>query len=175
MSAQALLAAIGTDTGWFRFENSSARAYAIAGDLVAAGARPQEVYRQLFETFPPVRLKLMSLALQSVQLHCQGRLATMKITNDMLSQSGASRGHIENIVNECAQVGSLSAWALLVEQADGGTRCSLRSRAGVDVNAVAGQLGGGGHARAAGATLEGSPDQAERIIVDAVGKALAAS
>ena len=98
----------------------------------------------------------------------------MKITKDILAVSGASRSHIENVVNECGQVGSLSAWVLLVEQEDGGTRCSLRSRAGFDVNAVAGQLGGGGHARAAGVTLEVAPDQAERIIVDAMGEALAA-
>lgn len=171
-AAAALFVAITTDTGWFHFQNASAAALGIAGELIAAGAQPDRLYRQLFQNFPPQRLHLRGGTLQSLELHCDDRLALMQITNAMLSQTGADRSHIENIVNEPMEIGSLEAAVLLVEQDDGSTRCSLRSRELVDVNEVAGSLGGGGHARAAGLTLELPISQARDKILGAMTQAL---
>jgi len=171
--AQALFAAIATDTGWFRFENCTARTYAIAAELTAAGARPNELYRKLFQSYPPERLHLLALVLGNLELHCDGRLALMQITREMLQTSGAKRRHIENIVNEPQQIHSVEISVLLVEQEDGQTRCSFRSRTDIDVNIIARQFGGGGHARAAGATLDMPIAQGHKKIIKIFRDALA--
>jgi len=172
--ASALFVAIAADTGWFRFENASARAYAVAAQLVEAGAQPDRLYHLLYENFPPQRARLLAAALAGIELHCDGRFAVMQITCDMLRRTGAQRSHIENIVNECHQIGSVIAAVLLVEQDDGTTRCSLRSRADIDVNAIARQFGGGGHARAAGATLAEPLGQATEKLIAAFTAAMPA-
>jgi len=171
-SATALLAAIGTDTGWFRYENTTARTFEISAALVQAGAQPEKLYQKLCQNYPPERLRLVTLALETLELHAEDRLATMWITSRMLAQSGAKRAHIENIVNEPQQIGSVIAVLLFVELDDGGTRVSLRSKAVVDVNEVARQFGGGGHARAAGVTIELPLEEAQSQIINAMLTAL---
>lgn len=165
LTAAALFVAIATDTGWFRFENASSRAYEIGACLVAAGAQPAALHRRLFQSFPPARVRLLALALAGLELHADDRVALLHITRDMLARAGADRGLIENIVNEPQQIASVAVVGLLVEQDDGGTRLSLRSRGQVDVNAVAARFGGGGHAQAAGATLlEPLPAAREKLL-----------
>ena len=170
--ANALFVALSTDTGWFRFGNASASAYETAAQLVAAGAQPAALYKKLFQDFPPERLKLIALTLQTLELHCVGRLALMQITNQMLRDSGAKRTHIENIINESQQIGSVTVSVLLVEQEDGTTRVSFRSRGPVDVNVIAAQFNGGGHAQAAGATLDLPLNEAKPKILSAISDAL---
>lgn len=170
--ANALFAALSTDTGWFRFANASPRAYEIMSELVAAGAEPAVLYKKLFQNFPPERLKLIALTLQTLELHCDGRFALMQITNQMLQDSGAHRTHIENIINESQQIGSVTVSVLLVEQEDGTTRVSFRSRGPVDVNVLAQKFGGGGHAQAAGASLDLPLNKAKPKILTAVSEAI---
>lgn len=170
--AAALFAAIGTDTGWFRFSNTTAHTFEIAAQLVAAGAQPDLLYRKMLQTYPPERLKLLCLTLQTLELLCDNRLAIMQINKEMLSQSGAPRTLIENIVNEPQQIASVVVSLLLVERDDGTTRASLRCREPVDVSKIARHYGGGGHAQAAGVTLDVPIIQARRTLIEAVTKAL---
>ena len=167
-AAADLFAALATDTGWFRFQNASASAYACASKLIHAGAIPNQLYRQLFESFPPERLTLLAMTLATLELHCDDRLAIMHITNDMLAQSRAKRSHIENIINESQQIASVIVSVLLVEQDDATTRASFRSLGPLDVNAIATQFNGGGHAKAAGATLNIPLTQARQNIIKAI-------
>jgi len=166
--AAALFAAIGTDTGWFRFPNTSAHTLEIAARLVAAGAQPDLLYRKMLQTYPPERLKLLSFTLQTLELLCEKRLAVMQITKEMLSQSGADRTLIENIVNEPQQIASVVVSLLLVERDDGTTRASLRSREPVDVSKIARLYGGGGHAQAAGVTLDLPIQQARKKLINLI-------
>jgi bifunctional oligoribonuclease and PAP phosphatase NrnA len=172
-AAQALFTAIATDTGWFRFENTTARAMRIAADLIEAGVRPDELYQRLFLQDPPERLQLLAQTLQTLELHADARIAVMHVTRAMLERTGAKRWQIENFVNEPMRIGSVQAGILLVEQEDGDTRCSLRSKAAIDVNSVAALFGGGGHARAAGAMLHMPMNQAKEKLITAVRNALA--
>jgi bifunctional oligoribonuclease and PAP phosphatase NrnA len=170
--AAALFAAISTDTGWFRFSNTTAHTYEITSQLVTAGANPALLYRNLLESYPPERVRLLTLALDSLELLCGNRLAVMNITKEMLAQSGADRTLIENIVNEPQQIASVVVSVLLVERDDGTTRASLRSLDPVDVSAIARQYGGGGHAQAAGVTLDVPIPQARQKLIEAIAKAL---
>ena len=167
-TASALFAAIGADTGWFRFSNTSAHTFEIAARLVAAGAKPDLLYRKLLQSYPPERLQLLSLTLQTLELLCDNRLALMQITQDMLAQSGADRALIENIVNEPQQIASVVVSLLLVERDDGAVRASLRSREPVDISKIARQFGGGGHAQAAGATLDLTILDAKQKLIQAI-------
>lgn len=168
----ALFVAIATDTGWFRFSNTSGRTLAIAAALVDAGARPDELFAKVYQDYPPQRLYLLGLTLQTLELLCGNRLAVMRISRAMLESSGADSRLIENIVNEPLQIGSVEVSLLLVEQADGAARASLRSRGAVDVNAVACRFGGGGHAQAAGVSLQMPLEQARQVLIDALNAAL---
>ena len=171
-TATALFVALSTDTGWFRFENVTDQTYHIAAQLVAAGAQPHQIYRTLFQQFPASRLKLMTQMLQTLELFCNDRLAVMHITTDMINQTGAQRTQIENMVNEAQQIGSVEVTVLLVEQKDRSTRVSFRSRGHLDVNHIAQKFSGGGHANAAGATLNLPLNDARSQIINTLTHAM---
>ena len=166
-AAGALFSAISTDTGWFRFSNTSADTLMIAADLIHSGADPADLYRRLFESNPIEKVRLTATTVDTLQLHHRDRLATMQITQEMFKQTGTDRTHVENIVNIPLQVGSVQAVVLLVQIEEQVTRCSFRSKDVIDVNAVAGSFGGGGHKHAAGATLKLPIEQARQEVIAA--------
>jgi len=153
-AAEALLTAMTTDTGWFRFSNTDARCLRAAARLFAAGVEVDKLYQRLFQADRPERILLLGRALASMELHAGGRIATMKLRACDFSETGAVQDETESLVNEPMRMGCVEVSMLLVE--DGGAasescvRTSLRSRGGVDVAAVARGFGGGGHVRAAG-------------------------
>jgi len=146
---EALMTAIVSDTGWFRFSNTDGRCLRLAARLLEAGVRADSLYRRLFQSDRPERLKLMARMLQSLELHEAGRLAVMTIRKADFADTGARPEDTENLINEAMRIGSVEAVVLLVET-DGHARVSLRSRKLLDVAEVAKRFGGGGHARAAG-------------------------
>lgn len=172
IAAEALFTGIATDTGWFRFESVTAQTYRDIADLVQAGAEPAKLYQQLFQNDPPERLALMTKTLETLELKCDNRLALMRITCDMLKQTGAQRAHIENLVNLPQQIASVVAVVLMVELDESSTRCSLRSRGAFDVNKIAGRFNGGGHTNAAGLTIKAPIDQAHSQILKALTESL---
>lgn len=167
-SAEALFVAVGTDTGWFRFENCSAGAFGMAGELVALGARPDRLYRRLFQQFPPARLRLLARVLDSLELFCDEQVAVLQVTQAMLRETNAEQSLLENMVNETQQIGSVVVSLLFVEQGKAKTRVSFRSIHSIDVNELARCFDGGGHARAAGATLHESLAEAKRQVLERV-------
>ena len=166
---EAVFVAICTDTGWFKFQNTKADSFLIASELVSGGVEVDKMYRDLFMKHEPAKLALMTEALQTLELRCDGKFAVMTITNRMMEKCGANRSHIENIVNEPMQIGSVEVSMMSVEmEEEGKTRFSLRSKEYVDVNAIANTLGGGGHARAAGVTILKPLTEAKKEIIKAV-------
>ena len=166
---EAIFVAISTDTGWFKFQNTHADSFLIASELVSGGVEVDQMYRTLFMKHEPVKLALMTEALHTLELRCNDKFALMTITNRMMEKIGANRSHIENIVNEPMQIGSVEVSVLCVEmEEEGKTRLSLRSKDYVDVNAISNVLGGGGHARAAGVTILKPLMEAKADIIRAV-------
>ncbi|MFQ5423866.1 MAG: bifunctional oligoribonuclease/PAP phosphatase NrnA [Phycisphaerae bacterium] len=165
-AAEMLYVGLATDTGWFRFSNADLIAYATASRLIAAGARPNELYERLYLNESASRARLRGAVLSSFELHADGRLAVVRITRSMLASCGATRAMTENLVNEPQCIGSVLAAVLLVEPDDDGpVRVSFRSKRAIDVAAIAAHFGGGGHTRAAGARIAGRLDAvAERVI-----------
>jgi phosphoesterase RecJ-like protein len=170
--AEALFVALSTDTGWFRFGNADSRIFHCAAELIDAGARPNLLYGKMYQNFSPQRMKLMIRMLERLELHFDGRVATQCIMRSDFDETGATGPDTENLIDECQRLTFVEVAALFVELADGGFRCSLRSKTEVDVRRIAQTHGGGGHKVAAGLTLPGPFEKAKQIILDAVAEQL---
>ncbi|MCY2931204.1 MAG: DHHA1 domain-containing protein [Planctomycetota bacterium] len=150
VQAEALMAAVTSDTGWFRFANTNPPALRLAADWLAMGVRLEVLYARLFQTARPQQLALVARMLGTLELFHHDRLAAMTLRQADFAATGARADETENLVNEALRIGSVEAVILLVENGGAQVRVNLRSREAVDVAAVARALGGGGHRRAAG-------------------------
>lgn len=166
--AESIFIALASDTGWFKYGNTDSRIFRTAAELIEAGAEPNRIYRLLYQSFSPARLNLMTRMLEHLQLHAEGRIATQYILRSDFDQTGASGPDTENLIDECQRIQSVEAAALFVELADGGFRCSLRSKGKVDVRKIAQKHGGGGHTLAAGVNLKGPLDRVLPMIVSEI-------
>jgi phosphoesterase RecJ-like protein len=152
--AAALYVALVTDTGRFMYENTDARAHRMAAALIEAGVDVNDTYRRLYERVPLEKLRLISRALEHVERHADGRLATTYISADDYSAAGASELHSEGVIDFLRALEGTKLAAVVRDRSDGGPaarKVSLRSTDGsIDVSAIARKHGGGGHQRAAG-------------------------
>jgi phosphoesterase RecJ-like protein len=166
--AEAIFIAIATDTGWFKYSNADSRIFQTAARLIDVGVEPNRIYQQMYQSFTPARLRLMTRMLEHLQLHAQGRVATQYILRKDFDETGASGPDTENLIDECQRIQSVEAAVLLIELADGGFRCSLRSKGCVDVRRIAQKYGGGGHTLAAGVNMTGSLDEVLARVVSEI-------
>lgn len=170
-TAELLMTAITTDTGWLRFANTDARCLRVVADLIDAGVRPDRLYRKIFQADRPQRLALVCRALATLELHCGGKVATMMLRREDFAACDARYDETENIVNEAMRLKSVETSILLVEDADC-VRVSLRSRDDIDVSQLAGGFGGGGHKRAAGLRSDENIDMLKDKLIAACTAAL---
>lgn len=164
-AATCLFVGLQTDTGSFRYSNTTPRAFEAAAKLVAAGAEPWSISQEVYAT-RPVRLKLLGHIMDGVSTFAQGRLAMAKVSLADLDRMQAEPQDLEQAVEAIRGIPGVQVAALLRQTADGPVKLSMRSRGKVDVAAVARELGGGGHRNAAGARLDGGIDQAAERIRD---------
>jgi bifunctional oligoribonuclease and PAP phosphatase NrnA len=170
--AELAFAALATDTGWFRFASTSAETLRLAGRLVDAGARPDRLYKQLYEHDSLPRLQLIGRTLARTRAELGGRLVHTWIERSDFEATGALPSDTEDIVNMTLTVDGTEMAVILVEQANGQFKLSLRSRSEVDCSRLAEIFKGGGHKKAAGATLDGPLSQAQASVLDAVRAAM---
>jgi phosphoesterase RecJ-like protein len=170
--ARRAFAALATDTGWFRFASTSGDTYRLAGRLTDAGAAPDQLYKQLYEHDTAARLKLIGRTLARTTTELGGRLIYTWIELSDFKATGAVASDTEDIINLTLTVGGTEMAIILVEQAGGAFKLSLRSRCDIDCSRLAERFGGGGHKRAAGATLEGPLEDARAKVLDAVRAAM---
>ena len=163
-----LYAALVTDTGDFRYSNATPRAFEAGARLVAAGARPAEIAEALWEQNPARVVHLMAAVLSTLELLAGGHLAIITCDRAMLDAAGAHPEDTENLVNIPRAIEGVRVAVFLKALKDGPVRASLRSRAGLDVQAVARMFGGGGHRNAAGCTIPGTLPEARRALLDAL-------
>jgi phosphoesterase RecJ-like protein len=146
----------------------------VAARLIDLGARPDVLYRQLYEQYSLGRLRLAGIVLSRVTLDCDGRMAYTWVEAADFGRSGARPVDTEDLVNECLKIAGTQCAFIAVEQLNKSVKISFRSRTGVDVAAVAEQFGGGGHKQAAGATLPGALTEATQRVLAAMRGALGA-
>lgn len=166
-AAVPLYAAIVADTGGFRYSQTNARVMRLGAELLEQGADAWVTAYELFEGWRAERLKLLSAILDTLEVDCDGKLAVLRVTREMLARTGATDEMVEGMVNYGRMLRGVEVAVLFWEfPADGGgldTKVSFRSRGTVDVAKVAAELGGGGHRAAAGAQLPQPIDEVEAL------------
>lgn len=167
-TATCLYTSIVADTGGFRYDSTGPETHRIAAALIEAGAQPYEVASAIFENESIARLALLARVLGTLQVDLGGKVAWLQISREMLAQSGAQDEDAEGIVNYARSVTGVEVGLIFREAPEGVVRVGLRSRRTVDVGLVARQFGGGGHARAAGCTVEGSMADAVQLVLAAL-------
>ncbi len=150
--AQPLFAAIATDTGWFRFASTGAETFRAAARLLEAGAQPDRLFKDLYETESLARLRLTGRTLARTQTELDGRLIYTWVERGDFEATGAVPSDTEDLINMTLTVGGTEVALILVETKTG-FKVSFRSRCELDCSRIAEQFGGGGHRRAAGAQL----------------------
>lgn len=178
----ALYTGLATDTGWFRFSNTTPNTMRRAASLIENGVDHADLYERIEQQQPPEKLALMGRALGSLRIVAGGKAAVMGLSVSDFVETGASVEHTEGLVNLPLMVGQIQAAALVTEKTgdDGAvaSRISFRSKphqdpsAALDVSALAGTFGGGGHARASGGGFEGEAAAAMAAVSQAFEEAL---
>ncbi|MFN4033696.1 MAG: DHH family phosphoesterase [Fimbriimonadales bacterium] len=163
--ATCLLTGIVTDTFSFKFPNTTPRTLRIAAALQQAGADLSYINEQVFETRSFSAVKLLGLALSTLQRTSDGAIAWVAIPRRAFEEAHAHEEETEGIVNFVRSIRGVEVAMMLRESPNGKVRASLRSRGKVNVAQLAQQFDGGGHENAAGCTLETSLAEAEMILV----------
>jgi phosphoesterase RecJ-like protein len=152
--ATALMAGIVMDTATFAHPNATPRTLAVSGALVAAGAPLSDISRRLYRTKPEAQLRLFGRVLDRLASSDDGRVLWTSLLDDDLRATGAVPAHSEGIIDLLAQAEAGEVAIVFKEAGPSSTRVSVRTKpGGVDATVLTGRFGGGGHARAAGATV----------------------
>ena len=151
--ATCLYTTVLTDTGGFCYGSTCASTFALAQELVEAGASPIRIAQQVYFSTSTARLLLLGAALNN--LNREGRLSWLWVTHKDIVRTCAAEEDCEGIVNYALSIADVEVAVFLRELPERGIRLSLRSKGKVNVAAIAERLGGGGHESAAGCTLEG--------------------
>jgi phosphoesterase RecJ-like protein len=169
-SATCLYAAIASDTGCFRFSNTTARSHRITAGLMETGIDTGDLNRRFFSDMTPEKFEIMRRALSRVERHQQGAVALSWLTAADLEEVGATAADSENLVNLWQNIKGVQVAILMKSFDEGESRLSFRSTAAFNSADFARSLGGGGHAMAAGATLSSPLEEARQQLLDALAK-----
>lgn len=166
--ARALYVALVTDTGSFRFGNTTNRAHRVAASLLEAGVDVESMFRTLHASFTRSGLDLLRRALDSLRVSDDQPVAWISLRQRDLDETGATAEDREGIVEYPRRLQGIEVALLFRELPDGRTKISLRSNGPTDVARIARDLGGGGHPQAAGALLDDDLATAESRVVERV-------
>ena len=174
-AADALYAGLATDTGFFRFNSTSPRAFRVGAELLEAGADPTRCYREVYERNSPAYTRLLGAALADLRLDADGAVGSVAVTLGMIEACGAVGVDTSEVTTPVLAVDGVRIAILFREMADGRVKVSLRSKGEIDVQQLASEFGGGGHRNASGIVLPGRfADVVETVIVRAAALARSA-
>jgi bifunctional oligoribonuclease and PAP phosphatase NrnA len=166
-TATALYTALLSDTGGFRFSNTSPRCHAIAGYLLSLGVDPEEMYRRVYASVSIGRLQLLRDALDTLEVDSRYAIAWISVPAGVVERYGLRSEDLDGIVEHPRSIAGTRLAMFFRDLGHGKIKVSFRSTGGVDVNQFARQFGGGGHAKAAGALVTGALSDVRSQIVAA--------
>jgi len=172
-AARGLYVAIMTDTGGFRFSNTTPRALQIAAHLLACGVNPEEMYRHVYASESEGRLRLMGDVLDTLVVEPEHGLAWVTVPAGSLERHGLKPDDLEGVVEFPRSIKGTRLALLFRPLANGRVKVSFRSTGDVDVARMAEGFGGGGHRKAAGASLAGQMSEVQQVVLAAARAALA--
>lgn len=166
--AESLYTGIATDTGCFRFPNTTADTFRMAGDLVEYGVRSSMINRLMFETKSRALIELEREALDGIEFAFHDRVAVVTITRDMIESTGAGDDEIEGLIPLSRQIEGVWVGLTLRQKPSGNYKVSVRTGTEADASAICAVLGGGGHMRAAGCDPEGNREEVLHQLLTAI-------
>lgn len=173
--AEALYTGVSTDTGCFKYTNTTPATHRIAADLLETGINSADIDRAMFDTKSRARLDMERRVLDSIRYACGGKVAVIRITKQMIAESGAIEDDLDGLATIPRGIEGVLIGVTLREKDDGAFKVSLRAVRPANAAEICEEFGGGGHRGAAGCTLHLPLEEAETQILQAVGRYLKAS
>ena len=163
---------ISTDTGCFRYQNTSASVLRVAAELMEQGVDATKINKLMFETKSKSFLELEMLSRKTLEYHFDGKCAIITLTQDMYKKSGSSEHECHPITALPRQIEGVLVGAVIKEAPNGSFSISVRTEEGIDASEICARLGGGGHKGAAGCRPACSYEQAKALLLQSVKKSL---
>lgn len=171
--ANCLYIGLATDTGCFKYNNTTVRSFLIASSLMNLGAECAKINRNMFDTKSRERLELEKVVLQNIKFYYDGKVAVVYYTKDMINEIGATDDDTAGIASIPNQIEGVLVGVTMKEDSErSGYKISLRSSGDIDVSKICEIFGGGGHKAAAGAFISKNFEEARELLVDEIGKHL---
>lgn len=172
--ALCLYTAIFTDTGSFRYSNTSPESMKIAAAMLEFGADPWLVTENVYESFAYQRLKLLGAVLDGMERSGDGRVAWVVVTDELFCQTGTTAEDTDSFINFVRSVKGVEVAVLFRQTGEAQYKLSLRSKGRIDLSGLAQSFGGGGHKNAAGGTMNGTLEEVKRKVITGVEAAITA-
>ncbi|MCI7473924.1 MAG: DHH family phosphoesterase [Clostridiales bacterium] len=169
-TAVPLYVAVSTDTGCFQYGNTTADSHRVAAALMATGMDVFPLNKRHFRTKSWARLQVERLIVERMHRYEDGKIAVAPVSLSLMDEAGATEEDMEDIAAFLGQIEGVETSVTIRELEDGACKLSVRTSGGLNATRVCALLGGGGHAAAAGCTVNGTLEQAEAAILDAIQK-----
>lgn len=166
--ADCIFTGLTTDTGCFRYSNVTPTTLRMAADMIECGARNVEINTVMFETKTKTYVALEKLALASMKMYLDDKLAFITITQDMFRESGSDESEVDAIASLPRQIEGVLVGVTMREKPDGTFKISMRSHAPIDVSKICAMMGGGGHPQAGGCQLDLPVEQSTQRVIECV-------
>jgi len=163
--ATCIYTSIMTETGSFRYSNTTSETFKIAQEMVSAGAMPWNIAEQIFNRNNIGRIKLLGLILESLDRSDDGKISWITVKEQMYRETGTSKEDVEDFINFPRSIEGVEV-AILFRESNQGWKISLRSNGKVDVSNMALEFGGGGHSMAAGFFIQGGHEEVKKRVVN---------
>ncbi len=168
----AIYTGITTDTGCFKYSNTTSRTHTISAELIDLGVDYAEINRIMFDTKSRSRIKLEGMVMDRMEFHFGGRVALIAITREMIEACKATDNELDGINAMSRTIEGVMAGVTMREKEDGRFKISLRTNAPVDAMKICKTFGGGGHPRAAGCEFKCSPDKIKEQLLPVIKETL---
>ena len=158
--------AVMTDTGCFRHSNTDNKCHEIAIECLNIGIETHKVYQHIYENSTRSRIKLMGNFLANLNYELDGKLAWFVISDDMLKNANATKSDVDGFTDMVRSISGVEVSLMIFQQNKTSCRINFRSKGKLSVNDIANEIGGGGHAYAAGAVVNGALTEVISKVVD---------
>jgi phosphoesterase RecJ-like protein len=167
-----LYVAITTDTGGFRYSNTTSITHQIVADLINNGVNVADISRKVFESITLEKARLMGAAMDRLELLAHGKVALITVTQQMMNETGAREEDCDGLVNIARSIRGVEVALLLKQVGEAEIRVNMRSNTDFDVAALASAFEGGGHKKAAGCTIKADINEARVQLLENILKPL---
>lgn len=164
--AECLYVGIATDTGGFKYSNTTAITHQVAGDLVNRNIDVAKISQTVFDLKSIKEIRLLSKALNNIELYKDGEIAIISISNSEMNELGVTSEQTDAVVNYARDIEGVRIGIMMREDAINKTKASFRANDDTDVSEIAVKFGGGGHKKAAGCTINKSLSEAKKELLE---------